>query len=291
MKPPRFEYYDPASIDEAVTLLAEHGADAKLLAGGQSLVPLLNMRLSRPAALIDLNRISNLAYIRSENGHIAVGALTRQRDLELSEIALARCAIVPEALRQVGHPTIRNRGTVGGNLAHGDPSSEMPAVAAALEAQFVAQSKRGKRTIAAKDFFVSYLTTALEPDEALVEVRLPALPAGSGSAFVELARRHGDYAIVGAAAALTLDGSGAISWARLALCGVGAGPVRPTRAEQLLLGQKPGAELWRAAGKAAMEASDPSGDVQATAEYRRAMVEVFVTRALETATARAGKRG
>ncbi|MBI4493051.1 MAG: xanthine dehydrogenase family protein subunit M [Chloroflexi bacterium] len=289
MKPPRFEYYDPASLDEALALLAQHGDEAKLLAGGQSLVPLLNLRLARPRVLVDLNPLDELAYVRAENGHLAIGALTRQRDLELSEVARARCPLLAEALRLVGHPTIRNRGTVGGNLAHADPASELPAVALALEAEFVARSSRGERRVPARAFFVHALTTALAADEALVEVRIPALPAGAGWAFVELARRHGDYAIAGAAAALTLDASGRIAWARLSLCGVGPVPIRPLEAERLLPGRQPGPDLWRAVGEAAAEASDPASDLQATADYRRAMVEVYVARALERAAARASE--
>lgn len=287
MKPPRFEYYRPSDLNELVSLLARFGGEAKLLAGGQSLVPLLNLRLARPRALIDINALRELEYVRAQDGYLAIGALTRQRDLELSEMARARCPLLAEALRQVGHPTIRNRGTIGGNLAHADPASELPAVALALGAELVARGPRGERRIAASDFFVGLLTTTLGPDEALVEVRVPALPAGAGWAFAELARRHGDFAIAGAAAALALDADGEIAWARLGLCGVGPGPVRPLEAERLLVGQRPGAELWQAAGRAAAEACDPASDLQATAEYRRAMAAEFTARALEAAAARA----
>ena len=206
MKPPKFDYHAPASVDEALALLARYGGDAKILAGGQSLVPLLNFRLSRPAALIDLNRIPALAYIRAENGEVRFGAMTRQRTIEFSPVVAERVPLLTEATRWVGHLPIRSRGTIGGSIAHADPSAEYPAVLAALEGSVVARGPKGGRVVAAGELFQSYLTTSLAAEEILVEVRIPAMPVGAGSAFEELARRHGDFALVGIAAVIARDG-------------------------------------------------------------------------------------
>ena len=197
MKPPRFDYHAPASIDDAVALLARYGGDAKVLAGGQSLMPMLNFRLARPAALVDVNRIAALAYVREDNGTVAFGAMTRQRTIEFSPVVARRLPLLLEATRWVGHLPIRSRGTIGGSIAHADPSAEYPAVLTALDGEVVAQGPRGRRTLKAEELFETYLTTRLAPDELLVEVRLPATPAGAGHAFEEFARRHGDFAIVG----------------------------------------------------------------------------------------------
>ena len=200
VKPPPFDYLAPSSLDEALAFRAEHGGDGTVLAGGQSLMPLLNLRMAYPATVIDLGHVEELAGIHSVDGGVAIRAMTRQRDAERSDLALERCPLLVQALRHVGHVTIRNRGTVGGSLAHADPAAELPAVALALGAQLVARSVRGERTIAADDFFLGFLTTALEPDELLVEVRFPSVGGAGrvGSSFLEIARRHGDFALVGA---------------------------------------------------------------------------------------------
>ena len=289
MKPAPFRYERPSQVEEATALLAEHGPEAKVLAGGQSLMPLLNMRLARPAVLVDVARIASLDYLRAENGHLEIGAATRARDAELSAEARARCPMLAEALQWVGHVEIRNRGTVCGSLAHADPSAELPMVAVAVDAELVARSSRGTRTIPASEFFVSYLTTALEPDELLTEVRFPVLGPTTGWSFVEFARRHGDYAIVAAATVLDRGPAGACSRARVVLGGVDATPIRATAAEQALVGRPLSPEQFAAAGSQAAAELDPPGDVQASGAYRRKLAAVLVERALAQAADRLPK--
>src|SRR2546430_134240 len=224
MKPAPFDYFSPGTVDEALALLAEHGDEAKPLAGGQSLIPAMNFRLARPAVLVDLNGISALAYVRAESGGVAMGAMTRQRTVERSDVVARAAPLLAEAMPSIAHPQIRNRGTVGGSIAHADPSAELPAVMLALEARFQARSATGERSIPAGEFFKGMLETALEPGELLVEIAVPPLPGRSGTAFVEMARRHGDYALVGVAAVVTLDSRGRCKAARLTLLSVGDGP-------------------------------------------------------------------
>jgi CO/xanthine dehydrogenase FAD-binding subunit len=288
VKPPSFEYYAPRTEDEALARLSEHGDAAKVLAGGQSLVPLLNLRLAAPDVLIDVNRLETLADIDAWDGGLAIGALVRQRALERSSLAQDRLPLLVEATRQVGHPTIRHRGTVGGSLAHADPAAELPAVMLALDASFVARSRRGERTIAAADFFTGYLTTALAPDEMLVEIRVPGAPEQTGAAFVELSRRHGDFAICGAAALVTLDEGGHCTRARVALCGVGPGPIRAMGVESALQGQAPRGEALEAAAQRVVEEIDPPSDIHGSAAYRRTMAVVMTRRAVALAVERAG---
>jgi len=289
MKPPRFEYFAPRALDEALTLLAGHGDQAKLLAGGQSLIPLLNFRLAHPEALIDINRIPELAGIRADDGGVAMGALTRQHAVERSEAVRTRVPIVAEACRLIGHLPIRHRGTIGGNLAHADPASELPAVMLALEAQLTVASTKGTRTLPADRFFVGPLSTALQTGEMLTEIRVPGLPARTGGAFVEMARRAGDFALVGVAALITLDGSGRCRRARVALCGVGPTPIRAGAAEDALVGQAPaGAALDEAAARAAAATSPPS-DLHGSADFRRKLARHFARLAIATATERAGR--
>ena len=287
MKPIRFDYFDPESIPEAVALLREHGPDAKLLAGGQSLVPLLNMRLARPTAIVDLNRVPGLDYIREEGSHLAIGALTRQRAIERSELVAAQQPLLHAATRLIAHPQIRNRGTAGGSLAHADPAAEYPAVALALDAQLRVVGPGGERMLAASDFFVTYLTTALEPDEMLVEVRVPVLPPRTGWSFQEVSRRHGDFALAGAAVTLTLDGE-TCSSSCIVLFGVAPTPVRATAAEEVIAGERAGNDLFESAGRAAAGAlEEPLSDVHATAEYRRHLASVLTRRAIAEAASRA----
>jgi carbon-monoxide dehydrogenase medium subunit len=209
VKPPRFEYHAPGDVDEALALLGRYGGEAKLLAGGQSLMPLLNFRLSRPAALVDLNGIRSLAYIEEDAGHVRLGAMTRQRAIEFSPVVRRRLPLLAEATALVGHLPIRTRGTIGGSLAHADPSAEYPAILAALDGAVVVRGPRGERVLTSAELFRSYLATSLGADEMLVEVRLPAMPAGAGFAFEEFSRRHGDFAIVGIACMLIGEGGGA----------------------------------------------------------------------------------
>jgi carbon-monoxide dehydrogenase medium subunit len=288
MKPPRFEYAAPRTLDEALGLLDQHGEGAKVLAGGQSLIPLLNFRLAHPAMLVDINRVADLAYVRPHDGGVAIGALTRQHAVERSDQVAARVPVLAEACHLIGHLPIRHRGTIGGNLAHADPASELPAVMVALEAEIRVASRRGSRVVPAGEFFTGALTTALQPGELVTEVRVPGLPPRTGSAFVEMARRAGDYALVGVAAVVTLDGSGRCQRARIALCGVGPTPVRARAAEAALTGQSPvGAALDETARQAAA-ATSPSGDLHGSAAFRRQLARHFTREAIQTAARRAG---
>ncbi len=291
MKPAPFTYFAPRSLDEALSLLRQYGSDAKPLAGGQSLVPLMNFRLAKPRYLIDLNRIPELAYIRRENGFLAIGAMTRQFEAERSDDVGHLAPLLREALKLVGHPTIRHRGTVGGSLAHADPAAELPAAAVALGAELVIRGPGGSRTVPAAEFFVGPFTTVLAPDELLTEVRIPAVPPGNGYAFLELSRRHGDFAIAGVAAMVGLGPDGRIERAALALCGVGPTPVRARQAEAALLGAPPTEDRFREAGELAARETDPTSDIHASADYRRRVAAVLVRRALSTATERARKGG
>lgn len=288
MKPPPFEYAAPGTVEEAISLLAGGAGEAMLLAGGQSLVPLLAMRLARPALLVDLRRVGGLVGIREEGGTLVVGAMTPKRELERSELAARRQPLLRAATLLIGHPPIRNRGTVGGSLAQADPAAEYPAVAVLLDAELRAIGPSGARGVAAGDFFLGPLTTALEPAEVLVEVRWPVLAPRTGWSIQEIARRHGDYALAGAAATLTLDARGAIAQARLVLFGVRPTPLRATAAETLLAGEHPDAGgLERAARAVAGGLEDPLEDLHASADYRRHLAGVVAARALAEAARRA----
>ena len=285
MKPAKFDYHAPRSVDEAVALLARYGGDAKPLAGGQSLVPLLNFRLARPSALIDLNRIPALAGIREVDGHIAFGAMTRQRTVEFSPIVARALPLLAEATRWVGHLPIRSRGTIGGSIAHADPSAEYPAVLTALDGTVIARGPRGERELTSAALFETYLTTTLAPDELLTEIRLPVMPAGAGWAFEEFARRHGDFALVGVAAALWHEGG---RWtARLATAGAGPVPVRLRGAEDVIARDGIGDAVVAEAAARAAELVRPDGDLHATADYRRNLTRVLTERALRKAIGRA----
>jgi len=279
MKPPKFEYHAPTSLDEALAALGRYGGDAKVLAGGQSLMPLLNFRLARPAALVDLNRIASLAYIREQNGQVRLGAMTRQRTIEFSPVVAQRLPLLKEATRWVGHLPIRTRGTIGGSIAHADPSAEYPAVLAALEGEVVARGAKGERVIRAADLFQTYLTTNLAADEILTEVRLPAMPAGAGYALEEFARRHGDFAIIGIAAVVVREGQ-RCKTARLATAGAGPVPVRLRAAEEILERDGLGEAAIEAAARKATELVSPDADIHASADYRRHLTGVLTKRAL-----------
>jgi CO/xanthine dehydrogenase FAD-binding subunit len=288
MKPPKFRYFAPKSVGEALALLAEHADEARVLAGGQSLVPLMNMRLVHPGVLIDINAIAELSFIKAWDGGLAIGALTRDATLTNDRTVAERLPVLKEAAQCVGHPAIRNRSTVGGSIAHADPAAELPAAMVALNAEFVARSRSGSRTISAQNFFKGYLTTDLKEGEMLTELRIPGLPPRSGSAFVEFARREGDYALAGVAAVITLDANGAIADARLGLCSVGSAPVRPQAAENLLSGQRPGNEAWTASATAVVSVLDePLSDIHGSADYRRHLAGVLTKQALAAAAERA----
>jgi carbon-monoxide dehydrogenase medium subunit len=266
------------------------GDEAKALAGGQSLVPLMNFRLARPARLVDLNLIAELSYLRVEQDVLRIGAMTRQRELERAPLVADGWPLLQEATAYIGHAQIRNRGTVGGSLAHADPAAELPAVMAALDAELVVRGRRGERTLRSDEFFLGYLSTALAADELLVEIRVPALPPRTGWAFVEVSRRHGDFALVGVAALLTLGEDGTIREARLAFSGAAPTPLRAARAEALLVGERPAEPLFREAGLLASPDLEPESDLHASADYRREVGGALARRALVRAAARAGQQ-
>lgn len=288
MKPAPFEYHRPASVEEALELLAEHGPDAKPLAGGQSLVPAMNFRLARPAVLVDLNPVAELDYLDAGDGVLRIGAMARQRAAERSTDVARMAPLLTETLPFVAHPQIRNRGTLGGSLAHADPAGEIAAVMLALDATVVLRGRSGERRVGVDGFFTGLFETALEPGELLVEIDVPALDARTGCAFTEVARRHGDYALAGVAAVVVLDDQGRCRRTRVSLLGVGEGPVLARRAMKALEGERPGAKvIAAAAGAAAAKDIDPPGDIHASAAYRRHLTGVLVRRALERACARA----
>ncbi|RMH87616.1 MAG: xanthine dehydrogenase family protein subunit M [Calditrichaeota bacterium] len=291
MKPPPFDYYAPTSLEEALSLLARHGLEAKPLAGGQSLIPTMNFRLARPAVLIDLNRIPELAFIREEkSGALRLGAMTRQRAVERSEAVAKSAPLLSETMPWIAHPQIRNRGTIGGSLAHADPAAELPAVMLALQARFRLQREGGERWVEAKEFFTGMFATALEPEELLTEIEIPPLPPRTGWAFREMARRHGDYALAGVAAMVTLDKKGRCREARIACLSVGEQPVDGREAAQLLHNQAPTEEALReVAEKLSGEVIDPPSDIHASAEFRRHLIRMLTVQALTQAAERAGK--
>jgi CO/xanthine dehydrogenase FAD-binding subunit len=286
MKPSAFEYFAPNTVKEAVGLLEKYEDEAKILAGGQSLVPIMNFRLGRPEVLIDINKIKELDHIKEEGEALFIGALTRERDLELSPLVKERCPILAEAISFVGHVPIRNRGTIGGSLVHADPSSELPTVICCLEGEMKVVGPSGERTLEPEAFFLTYLTTSLEPSEILVEVRIPTLPQNTGWSFVELSRRSGDFAIVGVATLLFIEDGGVCKEARIALGGVAPTPIRAEEAEELLSGQVITEELIKKAGAEAAEATETEPDYHASAEYRKDMARVFVQRGLHEALSR-----
>jgi len=283
VKPPRFAYHDPTTVPEALGLLGQLASDAKILAGGQSLIPLLNMRMAHPKHLVDLNRVSELAYLEQRDGGLAIGAMTRHRAVERSPVVAAACPLLVQAVKQIGHVQIRCRGTTGGSIAHADPAAELPAVLAALDGHVTLVGPSGRRTVQSDDFFVTYLTTTAAPDELLTEVWLPRLPPRTGHAWLELAQRHGDYALVGVGASVTLAADGTIADARLALTGVGPVPVRARAAEARLRGERPSPGLLAEAARLVADGVEPEGDIHATAEYRRHIAGILSGRALERA--------
>jgi aerobic carbon-monoxide dehydrogenase medium subunit len=287
MKPPRFDYLAPSSLDEALGLLRDLGDEAKVLAGGQSLVPLLNFRLARPAHLVDLNDVAGLDGIRVDGGHLVIGAMTRQRAVETSALVHERCPLLAEAMPQIGHVQIRNRGTIGGSLVHADPAAELPAVVAALDGELVVRSARGPRVLKPEQFFTAYLSTAVAPDEILVEARVPVTPPRTGSAFLEVSRRHGDFALVGVAATLTVDGAGLCTAAAIALAGVGPGPVVAREATRALVGQRPTAAVFEEVSRLVSDGVTPDSDLHASSEYRKHLAGVLTRRALGRAVDRA----
>ncbi len=289
MKLPHVDYEAPRTVSEAVELLAAHLDQASVLAGGQSLIPLMALRLARPAVLIDINGIDELSGVSATDGWVAIGAMTREYVAEDSETVAGAVPLLAAALPLIGHEAIRSRGTIGGSLAHADPAAELPAVARALDAEFVVRGQSGARVIPAADWFEGYLTTSRRPDELLVEVRFPTARRGTGISFLEVARRHGDFAIVGLAASLTLS-EGAITDARLAFAGISDVPVRAADAEDLLVGERPSAELFDEAARRATEDIDPPADLHGSSGYRKKVAATLVCRGLRAAADNADER-
>jgi carbon-monoxide dehydrogenase medium subunit len=288
MNPAPFRYVAARSIEEALQLKAEYGDEARFLAGGQSLVPTMNFRLTQPAMLIDINPLAELAGVKIDAAErVRIGALTRYRNLERDPATERNLPLIHEALPHIAHPQIRNRGTIGGNLAHADPASEMPAIMVALAGRLCARSIKGERWIAAPDFFVGALSTALEPDEMLTEVELPVAPRRSGACFMEVSRRRGDFAIIGVACTVRIDEEGLCAEARIGLCNAGDGPVFAADASECLAGRQIGKLEIEAAAALVQNAIDPGGSIHASKEFQRHIAGVLTARALATANERA----
>ena len=286
MKPAPFNYFVPTSVDEALALLDEYSPDARLLAGGQSLVPMMNFRLSRPSHLIDLNSISDLAFISDEKDYISIGAMTRERTIEENKLVSSSIPLLHEATQQIAHLPIRNRGTIGGSVSNADPAAEYPAALLALNSEMVVRSIKATRRIKASDFFKGIMETAIEPSELLVEIVVPKPILGSGFAFIEIARRKGDYALAGVAAQMALSGE-TVTQLSLSACGVGSAPIKLSNAEKLILEGGLAENSMRSAGRAAAIEVEPETDIHATSDYRRRLIAVLVHQALSKAKERA----
>lgn len=287
MIPGQFSYHAPASIPEAVALLRQYGDDAKILSGGQSLIPLMRFRLAQPGHLVDINSINGLAYVREEGAVLSIGALAREADLEANPLIAERYPMLHDAIGVIADPLVRNLATICGNLAHADPANDHPAVMLAYRAEVVAEGQQGRRTIPIDDFFVDTFVTALEPDEVLVEVHIPAPSTKSGGAYLKLERKVGDYAIAGVAAQLTLDDSGKVSQAGIALTNLGPMPIRASDAETVLIGIAPVDEALEQAADLAAAAAEPADDSRGPADYKRAVTRTLTLRALRQALERA----
>jgi len=287
MIPPKFEYFAPTTVHEALTLLRQYGSEAKFLSGGQSLIPLMKLRLATPAYLIDINRIPGLDQLQESNGFLSIGALTREADLEQSALVRANYPIVCDTARVIGDPLVRNLATIGGNLAHADPANDHPATMLALQAEIVATGLDGARTIPATEFFTDFFTTALRPDEMLTAIRIPTPPASSGGTYVKLERKVGDFAVVGVAAQVSIDAAGICTRAGLGLTNVAPTPLKVHAAEAFLQGKRLDQVSIRQAAQLAAEAARPEADLRGSSAYKRDMVRVLTTRALTRALERA----
>jgi carbon-monoxide dehydrogenase medium subunit len=289
MIPPAFEYLRPKTIPEAITLLQQHGDEAKLLSGGQSLIPMMKLRLARPGFLIDINSISGLSYIKEEGGFLKIGGLTREAELEGSPVVRSKYPLLMDTAAVIADPQVRNLATVGGNLAHGDPANDHPATMIAFGAQIVATGAKGERVIPVEDFFVTLFTTALQHDEILTEIRIPVPPPKSGGAYFKVERKVGDFATAAVAVQLTLDGSGAVQRAGIGLTNVGPTPIKARKAEEFLKGKKPDGATLAQTAQLASEQAQPSSDLRGPAEYKKGLVKELTRRALSRALERAGK--
>ena len=287
MIPPAFEYARPATISDAIALLQKHGDDAKVLSGGQSLIPMMKLRLARPAWLIDINSIPGLAGIHEEGGYLKIGGLTREADIESSELIRSKYPIIHDTARVIADPLVRNLATAGGNLAHGDPANDHPATMLALGAEVAATGPGSVRVIPIDSFFVSIFTTALEPAEILTEIRIPIPPPGSGGAYCKLERKVGDFATAGVAAQVTLDSNGTCQRVGIGLTNAGPTPIRARKAEESLRGKKLDNAAIGQAARLAAEESQPSSDLRGPEEYKRGLVKELTRRALMRALERA----
>jgi len=289
MIPPAFEYLRPNTIPEAIALLQRHGEDAKILSGGQSLIPMMKLRIARPGYLIDINRISGLSYIKEEGGFLKIGGLTREAQLESSPVIRAKYPILLDTAHVIADPQVRNLATVAGNLAHGDPANDHPATMLALGAQVVATGAHGERIIPIEEFFLSLFSTALQPGEILTEIRIPVPPARSGGAYFKLERKVGDFATAAVAAQVTADANGAAQNVGIALTNVGPTPIKAKKAENFLRGKKLDETNMRQAAQLAADDAQPSSDLRGPAEYKKGLVKELAKRALSRAAERAGK--
>jgi carbon-monoxide dehydrogenase medium subunit len=289
MIPPAFEYLRPKSIPEAITLLQQHGDEAKLLSGGQSLIPMMKLRLARPGFLIDINSIAGISYIKEEGGFLKIGGLTREAELEASPLVRSKYPLLTDTAAVIADPQVRNLATVGGNLAHGDPANDHPATMIAFGAQVVATGAKGERVVPIEDFFVTLFTTALTHDEILTEIRIPVPPPKSGGAYFKVERKVGDFATAAAAVQLTLDGAGAVQKVGIGLTNVGPTPIKARKAEDFLRGKKPDAAALAQAAQLASEQAQPGSDLRGPAEYKKGLVKELTKRALSRAVERAGK--
>lgn len=287
MIPAPFDYAAPASLEEAFSLLEQHGDEAKILAGGHSLIPMMKLRFASPEFLIDINNIPGLAYIREEGGYLKIGALTREAELESSRIIHARYPIFLDATKLIADPQVRNMGTVGGNIAHGDAANDHPAVMIALRAEAVISSAEGRRTVPIDEFFFGFYMTAIQPNEILTEIRIPVPGPRTGNAYHKLERKVGDYATAGVAVQLTLDEQGICTYAGIGLTNVNPAPLRAARSEEALLGHKPDEERIELAGQYAAEDCNPSSDLRGDEAYKRAVVRVLAKRMINKAIERA----
>ena len=287
MIPPSFEYLTPSNISDAVALLQKHGDEAKILAGGHSLIPAMRLRLAEPGYLIDISGIGGLDYIQEESGQLRIGAMTCEAALEESEIVQSKYPLLLDTAKMIADPSVRNMATVGGNLAHGDPANDHPATMLALRASVVAEGPNGTREIKIDDFFPDFFTTALSEDEILTEIRIPSPPSASGGAYLKIERKVGDYAAAAVACQLNIDSSGSIENIGLGLTNVGSTPIRASSAEDLLKGKKPDENMLAEAGRLAAADSEPMEDLRGSAEYKRALVNELTQRAIKLSLQRA----
>ena len=287
MIPPSFEYLTPSNISDAVALLQKHGDEAKILAGGHSLIPAMRLRLAEPGYLIDISGIGGLDYIQEESGQLRIGAMTCEAALEESEIVQSKYPLLLDTTKMIADPSVRNMATVGGNLAHGDPANDHPATMLALRASVVAEGPNGTREIKIDDFFPDFFTTALSEDEILTEIRIPTPPSASGGAYLKIERKVGDYAAAAVACQLNIDSSGSIENIGLGLTNVGSTPIRASSAEELLKGKKPDENMLAEAGRLAAADSEPMEDLRGSAEYKRALVNELTQRAIKLSLQRA----